>query len=347
MRFAFSHLDAGGRTDWHTGEISKRLAWITPDFTRDDERPEVLILGVSYFADFAFDQVKADHLAAQGVKIVVLDFLEFGWNVAQDHKLGTGDGQYFGAPRAEYLKLDRFLAEHAPAAYFKRELPIATSHPDLLPIDFVNFNDPAPVAVEKGDFLSRPIDAWFCGWHTSPSRTHFYGWCLEQNALAFYTWSGMPIVEKPVFRHHVCLHWGELNEHAGGKFFLMPVWHAERRPFKEMLELQSKAKIALSFNGCGRKCFRDYEAGITGLFARQENGLQWAFPWLDGVNCIMLPNRPGSTLIDPLASYQSLCAWLDRPDDLFGLYQASIANARQYHWQNYLNHLTKIIFSRL
>jgi hypothetical protein len=95
------------------------------------------------------------------------------------------------------------------------------------------------------------------------------------------------------------------------------------------------AKISISMNGAGRKCFRSAEASYNSVMALQENNLEWSSPWINGANCIELPNKPDSVLIDENKAYGRLMHYLDSPKYLYGMYLQGIDNWKSYEVGKY------------
>jgi hypothetical protein len=82
-----------------------------------------------------------------------------------------------------------------------------------------------------------------------------------------------------------------------------------------MIELYKQSKIVISAWGIGRKCFRDAEAPFDSVMAIQETYYHYSYPWIDGKNCIKLPNKiseNGLEQIDEEAAVDIILYYLNR-----------------------------------
>jgi hypothetical protein len=98
-----------------------------------------------------------------------------------------------------------------------------------------------------------------------------------------------------------------------------------RKPMKEIFKYQSMAKIALSFYGAGRKCFRHAEAPENCIMAHQRNDLAWSYPWDDSNSILLEEPHEVTELVYAL-----------KEANLYDLYVASQENIDRYRIENYL-----------
>ena len=71
--------------------------------------------------------------------------------------------------------------------------------------------------------------------------------------------------------------------------------------------------------------------------ALQESNQNYAYPWIDDQNCIILPNKnDGSYNIDEKQSIEKLLFYLQQPEKLYEIYLNCIDNIKNYRIDNYL-----------
>lgn len=317
---------------------------------------ELIFLVITHFDDYQPDYELFERIAASGKKIVVVDYLEYGWDKLEtDHIFGINTEDFINLFACkEYIHLDAFLKANIDKVliYFKRELPLNSKVKapfKILPIDYTGILRILPKSIPEipfseydkpqsfEEFNSRPIDILMIYGRSNPSREKLHGEIMKQAHE-----NGWNIITNFSSLQHK-----ELSENGKIKqknlVVLLYQQHFERLPMAACLKLQQNAKITVSLNGCGRKCFRHAEASYNSVMALQENGLQWAFPWI-GVpfidlpkhelikdnNCIELPNIKESPLLNTVDSTVVLNGFLKTPEALYKIYLNGIA-----HWEKY------------
>jgi len=146
----------------------------------------------------------------------------------------------------------------------------------------------------------------------------------------------------------LCLDEKMLKENTTNKkivLFYRP-WYM-RIPFPEMMEIYDQGKIGITMWGAGKKCFRDVEASFNCVMAMQESKCCYAYPWVHGKNCIMLPNKTldnGYIIIDEYKAIEDLDYYLNRDEELYQIYTYGKNNCLNYRIDNYL---TKYLIPKL
>lgn len=161
---------------------------------------------------------------------------------------------------------------------------------------------------------------------SNPSRPLLHGEFVKQSAL-----NGQHLVSH---LDHV-----SICQARGDKKMIVMVHVPDfaRIPIQIILHIQSLAKISISMNGAGSKCFRSAESAYNSVMAIQENGLEWTYPWIDGINSINLPNKENSTLVDESKAYERIMHYLNKPDQLYGMYVHGVNNCKNYESNKYSN----------
>jgi hypothetical protein len=295
---------------------------------------DVVIMPITYLDNYIADLQLMEAIEMSGKKIVIVDFVEYGWDVKNtDHMFGLNTHcwkEKFKNP--EFDKLDDFIKRNLIniAVYFKRELmhnPTISNLRKLclefkvLPAEYPGVNnlpDYTP-AQSYEDFTNRPIDVIMFWGLSNPSRPLLHGEFVKQSAT-----NGQHLVSN-LDHVTVCQKRGDKR-----MVVMAHIPDFSRESILKLLHIQSLAKISISMNGAGKKCFRHAESSYNSVMAIQENDLEWSYPWIDGYNSINLPNRTEGTLIDEYLSYHAIMDYLDRPKELYAMYLNGIDN-----WNNY------------
>jgi hypothetical protein len=296
------------------------------------EECDLVVMPITYKEDYVFDHELMETVQGSGKKLVVVDFVEYGWDVLRpDHIFGVNTSQWKDKFKVEdYFKLDEFIYRNAGSVvvYFKRELVKngVVAPFKVLPIEYpgvVSLPDYSPRQTFE-EFNSRPIDIVMFWGLSSPSRQILHGHLISESALR---------------GQHLVASMDYLNEfqRRGEKRMVMPIHIPDfkRISMQILLHIQSMAKVSISMGGAGSKCFRDYESSYNSVMARQENPLEWSYTWIDGVNSIKLPKRENDVLIDENKSYEKIMDWLNKPTELYDMYLKGIENSQKYEANNY------------
>ena len=295
---------------------------------------DVVIFPITYQNEYVVDQDLMQAIEDSGKKIVIVDFTEYNWDVlTSDHIFGINTHQWLHKfENKEYIKLDDFFIRNMNriVLYFKRELPVNLKIKTpfkILPAEYLGIVELPDNKVDSfEEFNNRPIDVMMIWGLSNPSRPIMHGEMCKQAAT-----NGMQLVTN---LDHITQYQKE-----GRKRMCVMVMNPDfaRESMHKILHLQSYCKISISLGGSGRKCFRDAEASYNSVMARQENNLEWTYPWIDGFNAIELPNKQESVFIDEERSYQRIARYLERPEQLYSMYLQGINNWKNYSADNYSN----------
>jgi hypothetical protein len=309
------------------------------------EACDVVVLPITYLDNYVFDYELMEAVQSSGKKIVIVDFVEYGWDVlTPSHIFGLNTHEWKDKfKNEEYRKLDDFIYRNSGniLVYFKRELTHGMAGYDapfkILPAEYPGVStipDYSPY-VSYEEFNSRPIDVFMTWGLSNPSRPILHGEFVKQSAL-----NGTHLVSHLSYLPE-CLKRGEKR-----MVVMAHIPDFARISNEVILKYQAMAKISISMNGAGKKCFRHAETSYNSVMALQENNLEWSYPWGDGKNCIELPNN--NVLIDEHKSYYKIMSWLNKPEELFEVYMHGIANWRNYEVNSYSkNYILKEIESCL
>lgn len=291
-----------------------------------------VLLGFTWQHAFEFDRVAFDRVASLGLPIIVLDFHEH---------MGTRRTSILGARFTEHLDeryapLHDALEAYPPALYFKRELPVeldgelVTSFA-IHPVDFTH-EFPAVDPVSEADYHARPIDVLMVYGYSNRSRPMLHGKLLQ--AMSRFAWTPVETAEDVDFQTQVLK--------VDRQLLIRMVPHYRRIAIQDINALQARSKLVISCWGAGVKCFRSAECSYQSVGVHQYPEIvRWAYPWLDGQNCLTLPNLPLAEVIDMEAALERLWVWLRlRQGDLFPVYVAGQQTHAHYYapryWSDYL-----------
>jgi hypothetical protein len=308
------------------------------------EECDVVVMPITYMDNYSFDHELMEEVQRSGKKIVVVDFVEYGWDVLRpDHIFGVNTSDWKDKFKNEdYYKLNEFIYRNSKevVVYFKRELVKngVVAPFKVLPAEYPGVStlpDYNPYQTFE-EFNSRPIDVIMTWGLSNPSRPILHGEFVKQSAL-----NGQHLVSS--LEHvSVCQKRGDKR-----MVVMAHVPDFARISNSIILHLQSLAKISISLNGAGFKCFRHTESSYNSVMALQENNLQWSTPWIDGLNSIILPNRENNVLIDESRSYEKIMSFLNKPEQLYGMYLDGINSWKNYEVNRYsVEYILKEIKSR-
>lgn len=262
--------------------------------------------------------------------IVVLDFVEYGNGSYVTHFIPFCCTTT-SLKHPEYSKLISWLRSNVSniKMYFKREfykheksIPIP-----IFPIDFVgtmqHFWTDTTTTIE--DFINRPRLISFVWGLSSSSRPILHGEMMKRYG------GGQLCLDERMLEYSV----DPLDI-----ILLYKPWYM-RMPCEEIMDIYSKSKISVSLFGGGRKCFRDCEASFNSVMAIQDSEHHYAYPWIHGENCIILPNKiieNGVLQIDETQSIDIMNYYLSNHQELYKIYLAGKKNCLNYRVDNYLTH---------
>jgi hypothetical protein len=134
--------------------------------------------------------------------------------------------------------------------------------------------------------------------------------------------------------------------------FILSVNHDwyERVSTDELMMMQRNSTVVLDLYGCGLKCFRNVECTSNSLSFKQDpSALIFTYPWVDGDNCVVLPNKDNTTDLDLDASIDILLSYRhENRGKLYEMYLNSIKTNHLYAPKNYVpSHIMKNIIESL
>lgn len=295
------------------------------------EEAECVILVTAFTSQYKFHTEQFAQVAARKLPIIVLDYFEH--RHIQNYIL-LGHRFLERLEVTDYALLHCALAAYGgTAAYFKRELPAGTvpevSYP-VHPIDFTVNPHIAPLTLTtEEEYHARPIDICFIWGYSNESRPLLFAELIKARGRF-----GMPHITV----NETDVTW-LIEHHKRCQLALLYQPFYNRLPLARVFELQSQAKVTISLFGAGNKCFRSAEAGQNSVVAHQApETLEWAIPWVDGINCLALPNKPGSgEEFDVGGAVEKLYHWLRVVQgSLYSVYVQSVLTTQQYRTDRYV-----------
>ncbi|HET6459082.1 MAG TPA: hypothetical protein VFG24_09420 [Nitrosopumilaceae archaeon] len=292
---------------------------------------DVVIMPITYLDNYVFDVELMETVRSSGKKIVIVDFVEYGWDILKtNHLFGVNTNSWYEKfKNLEYLKLDDFISKYPRIIlYFKREFIDSFNYVkpfNILPIEYPGVSTLPNNKVDSfEEYNNRPIDVIMVWGLSNPSRPILHGEFVKQSAL-----NGQHLVSN-IDHVTVCQSRGDKR-----MVVMAHIPDFARQSISILLHLQSMAKISISMSGAGCKCFRSTEASYNAVMAIQENHLAWSYPWIDKVNSIELPNRENSVLINEYSSYEKIMECLSKPEELYEMYLNGTENWRNYEIGKY------------
>ena len=268
------------------------------------------------------------------IPIIIFDYSEYGqdgaWDRLFEYNIFGYNTEYYNIlNRKDSLLLHGFLErnQHLIKCYFKRELNNNTDNSKIpfkvFPIEYISdnyiYNN---LAQTSDEYFNRKIHYSFIGGSTNRSRIKLYGNILKN-------------IDK--FRCEVATSFKQCDkilEENSHFIFLNHVQWYERTEYKKLLEYQLNTRVVMDMYGCGLKCFRNVESTYNSLSAKQDpTVLKFTHPWIDKENCIVLPNKPGTLLIDEKLSVEILLYYRKNQHLLYPIYLKSLDTNKLYSRQ--------------
>lgn len=253
-----------------------------------------------------------------GKRIVILDYMEYNWNIQNINLIfGFNASELIKMHNlnTEYLKVDAFCISKINDihCYFKREL---LQYEDtvfkIFPIEFINDNKHFTYEIDSLEkYKNRDIDiSWIWGF-SHPDRVTAHANLMRDHCVYGYAF-GTDVED--------------LKHLTGKKVMLLMQPHYRRLDIHTMYDIQKRSKIVLSMSGAGIKCFRDAEANVNSLMAKNNNNVLWSYKW-DSSNSLSFDvNTITSDLWNKLADV----------DGLYQLYVNSVQNSKKYNIKYYI-----------
>lgn len=301
------------------------------------EQAQLVVFFYVYTPDFEFDTGLFERIKRNNIPIVVFDYLECGQQTMTagqylqlmqvlGYKYEYGD--FVNLPPEFHRMVDAFTELQSQiAVYFKREMPAgldyATAPFPVRPVDYpINFDDYKPVS--KDAYYARPHDVYFNYGLSSVDRFRLHGKILlEAERL------GSNIIQTEACEKHF------QSTNRVRNFVLL------HREWFERLHYSNRNAATLTtvdLYGAGLKCFRNTEGTIDTLsFKEDPSKLLFAYPWIDGDNCISLPVTDNLRL-DVDAAFEKMYQYIrgDRQHELYPMYLRSVETNRKYRTPAYL-----------
>lgn len=319
MKLFVQSCDAGGDVN---PIIRKTLLDYLP-MTDSIAQADAVVVPVCFVNNFRF-QVDLYRIKKP---IVILDFLEFGWDADQKpNMLGTGSLRQFGHLASdEWDRLDTWAKSHSAVLTFKRELHSRDKRDNVLPIEFP-YHLPIPEVQTREQFDARPLEV-FSAWGLShPTRQALHGDIFRQSHR-----EGINVIDA----------WDQDGHFESRNWATIHVPHYNRKSLAEVMRWNERAKISVSLPGAGVKCFRSAEAPVGSIMALHYDTMEWTYPWTHGENCIqMTPDFEVSTLL--------AATRFPRVPSLYDIYRASQETIAKYQSARYAReHVLAQIEARL
>ena len=280
-------------------------------------KSDVPIVMVSWVEKFIFNEALLNIKEA-----VLVCFCEYGWDhkIVDSHIWGVNkdtSGRYVGK---EWEKFDNWVKSCNIKVMFKRELLKKDVSDKVKPIEYPCVVDIYPIQ-SKEDFDSRIVNVLQYWGRSNECRLRIHGeiW-LHAFKKGFQPCDNLYYVNQ------------YLGEEKGEKWITMWIPHWARIEIRQLMSLNNMAKLSLSWEGAGFKCFRTGEASSNSTMVMHRNDFAWSFDW-DETNCI---------LVDSGSEIEGIEAALNNPD-LHKIYEAGARNCINYRLRNYLEHIESII----
>lgn len=260
-------------------------------------------------------------------KYVIADFSEHGWDAAfsngtplfgknfeyyKDHFKGDG-----------YKKFNQFVSDRQPLLYMKRELLKRDATNFYQPIEYCGwFNVPF---LSEEEFNAKPLEVFFNWGLSNPVRPKLHG----------NIWSGSHQLGYTVGDNIQNLSKFLKEESNPRKWLTVNTPHYARYDVKEIISINSMAKLSVCMWGAGRKCFRTTgESPLNAAMILPEDDMAYQYEWKSGFNCIKI--QQNELIIDAINE-------ATKRKDLYEVYKNGYATSEKYRVDNYTNHLAEII----
>lgn len=311
---------------------------ILPDTTRTDGsahflcqriKTEFPILLLSRVEELNFNE---EVLSLEGKKFVIIDFIENGWNWDREETLivGQNTGRFFKSEG--WGRLNEFLGRNRAALYLKRELLAKDVAPNLLPIEYPNFQ-PRYETQSKEDFDNRKISVMYYWGRSHEARLMLHGEIWKNAAKKGYA---------------VCdnlQHFNNFIAEESNKNIWLSFWipHYSRIGISQILNLNGCSKLSVSLPGAGIKCFRSTgESIVNSVMVMPEDNLAYSHPFIHNFNCIKFPIDSVDGITKEWPVIEAIETALQNPN-LYDIYLNSLLVADWYRVDNYVSHLEGLI----
>jgi len=275
---------------------------------------DFVFLFLEYDENFLFDRIKAKEIKEK--KIIVFDYVE---TFNKTYMLGM---ERVISSNSDWIEMGDFcLKEINIISYFKREYKINNDYKnkkyDIHPLDFIST---IPEALEypflgANQYKLRKKDLLMIFGNSNISRINFSNFLINKDEIK------CDIQLRDCYR---------------------------RLSIYEVFSLQLDAKLSVSLHGYGEKCFRDSESSVNSIILLQEGTVKYSYDWIDGYNCIKLPNCNSSgseNLLDCNASFDKVLDFFNKTnfEQSEVLFNCNMNFYNYWHLNYFENYLCPII----
>ena len=320
--------------------------WIKPltnTFTlvENHDEADFTILPIVWERDYEYDE----SLNFKNFKnIIILDFYEYGCG-AWVHKSYDTSYNLFGFNHflnfdetfferdQEIQKLHNGIFNHLQQSvrvYFKRELSSLLDYSSMgvkvLPADFINDIPIFDPKSEDDFWKEKTIDLLYIWGRSSTCRARLHGALWQE--IDVFGHNFFDSLDQYEFEH--------VNDKRERSIVLLHREHYERVPY---MDFQFKAKCVIDMYGAGKKCFRTIESSIDTISIKQDPSAQaHRYPWVDGENCITIPNEEDTNKLDVSKSVEKIISYIRRGQqhELYNIYVNSVATSHKYNQDIYM-----------
>ncbi len=302
----------------HKGRIDpilmERVLCQMPNRVDSIDRAEVLVVPVSYYEDFCFNRSLEN---IRHKPVILLDTMEFYGQKTPGftHIFGhSHTSAWLKCANPEWALFSQWCASVDVKAQFIRELRAADASDKWHPLEWPG-TFPLWEIESKSAFDVRPFEV-------------FYNWGMSNHLrpmLHGQIYSRMGAGHVDVVGHYDHID-SKINEpHC--KWLSIHTPHTHRVHFDVINLRQAQSKMSVSMPGAGEKCFRSTEHVANTVPVKLRDDLAWSFPWVNGENCLELPDPREADCSAHLAVFAAL--------DLHPIYVAAQDLASRYSVPRY------------
>ena len=297
-------------------------------FVSNIDEADVIIFGYAVKQNYNFKKHNIGNKP-----IVVIDYNELGPFTLNDNFIGFNTHSWFkqfeGWNNLNYWLQD---IQSNIKIYFKREFEKGSYHPPIptYPIEYMSFNErfwnQNTQSFEEFNKRIFKLALIFSLSHTSRpllfaklvEKLYCCNMCFDERILEYNEYYD-----------------SSFNNNEGILLLYKPCFF--RLHHNKMMDLYQKSKISISLHGAGKKCNRETEVSFESVPAIQETNQYYTYPWIDGKNCIILPNQKNDPFrLDLEDAINKMLSYLQQPEELYQIYLNSQKNSLNYRIDNYL-----------
>jgi hypothetical protein len=253
-------------------------------------------------SNFSFDEDIAKKIIEQKKKIIVFDYMEYGSpTIFTNNYLYETDilgykiekkllSQLINDYKSEGQKLidyfQKFADNNLIHCYFKRELSkfidLSKCSFPIYPCDFINYAYNFPKEMSENEFNDKSIDIFYSWGLSSNDRPKLHGKIIQETDKF-----GNIVMSKKHLEY-------SFEQKIKNLIFLYRAEWYDRVDYNKYIPY---SKTMIDLYGAGMKCFRNLESALDSVSFKQDPSLLiHAYDWIDGKNCISLPNKENNKL---------------------------------------------------